>query len=156
MQYPSNEVQNTGIAASVALSQQLGPGNNVIVDPIPCSNAPEPRSWVNSNGEYIYPENNGFSSTPENIILQPGTRVDRYGYDGGYFVAPEGTPYTQRSLPPGTATSKPYYRYEVVKPIPAQGGRIVPWFDQEGGGTQYLFQQSVKELLDGGYLKQLE
>jgi hypothetical protein len=46
--------------------------------------------------------------------LKPGTRIDRYGYDSGTFVSPEGTPYANRALEPGTET-KPYNVYEVVK-----------------------------------------
>jgi len=49
---------------------------------------------------------------PQVVTLQPGTKIDRYGYEGGSFVAPEGTPYEMRSLAPGTET-KPYNVYEV-------------------------------------------
>ncbi len=34
--------------------------------------------------------------------IEPGTLIDRYGYDGGTFASPKGIPYTERSLPLGT------------------------------------------------------
>lgn len=86
------------------------------------------------------------------MTLQPGIRIDRYGYEGGSFVAPEGTPYEKRSLAPGTDV-KPYHVYEVVKPVEAIGGEVAPWFDQPGGGIQYMLRKSIHELLDSGYIK---
>ncbi|WP_460551785.1 glycohydrolase toxin TNT-related protein [Ferruginibacter profundus] len=32
------------------------------------------------------------------------------------------------------------------------GGSAAPWFDEVGGGTQYKLNQSIKDLLDGGYI----
>ncbi|MGG1312690.1 TNT domain-containing protein [Cohnella laeviribosi] len=92
---------------------------------------------------------------PKKVTLQPGTRIDRYGLETGKFVSPEGTPYEMRSLAPGTET-KPYTVYEVVKSLDALGGKIAPWFDQPGGGIQYKFDQSIKELIEGGYLRRVE
>jgi len=45
---------------------------------------------------------------------------------------------------------------KVVKPIDALGGEIAPWFDQLGGGIQYKFNNTIQELLDGGYIRKVE
>ncbi|WP_274621388.1 TNT domain-containing protein [Enterobacter kobei] len=34
--------------------------------------------------------------------MKPGTQIDRYGYPGGTYTSPVGTPYPMRALPPGT------------------------------------------------------
>jgi len=57
-------------------------------------------------------------------------------------------------LAPGSKT-KPYHIYEVVKPIEGLGGKVVPWFDEPGGGIQYKFDKTIKQLLDGGYIKEV-
>ena len=49
-----------------------------------------------------YPPNRGFLGQSEKTLLQPGTKVDRFGFDGGSFVAPQGTPAPMRALPPGS------------------------------------------------------
>ena len=36
------------------------------------------------------------------------------------------------------------------------GGTTAPWFNQSGGGTQYKFNQSIQELLDGGYIRKID
>jgi hypothetical protein len=110
--------------------------------------------WKNADGSINWPPNRGFDGNPTPVTLQPGTRIDRFGYDGGTFVSPHGTPYGKRSLPPGT-NQKPYSVYEVIKPIDGMGGKIAPWFDEPGGGIQYELGKSIKELLDGGYIKKV-
>ncbi|MCG8540992.1 MAG: TNT domain-containing protein [Clostridia bacterium] len=59
-----------------------------------------------------------------------------------------------RSLAPGTEV-KPYHVYEVVKPVEGLGGKIAPWFDQSGGGIQYKLNNSIQELLDGGFIREV-
>ena len=110
--------------------------------------------WFDKHGNPIWPSNRGFAGEPITQILQPGTRVDRYGYDGGTFVLPEGTPYSQRALAPGTE-KKPYTIFEVMKPIAVQGGKTAPWFGEEGGGMQYEFSVPISELLEHGVLKKV-
>ncbi len=110
--------------------------------------------WVDDAGNIIWPKNDGFAGTPENVTLQPGTIIDRYGYEGGTFVSPERVPYEMRSLAPGTEI-KPYHIYEVVKPVDGLGGEIAPWFGQPGGGIQYKLNQTIRELLDGGLIKEV-
>jgi RHS repeat-associated protein len=110
--------------------------------------------WVDDAGNIIWPKNDGFAGVADDVTLQPGTMIDRYGYEGGSFVSPEGIPYEMRSLAPGTEV-KPYHIYEVVKPVDGLGGEIAPWFGQPGGGTQYKLNQTIQELLDGGYIKEV-
>lgn len=112
-------------------------------------------AWVDGKGNTIWPSNDGFLGprTPE--TLQPGTIVDRYGYDGGSYVSPANTPYTNRALAPGTNT-KPYSKFIVKKPIDVQSGKIAPWFGEKGGGIQYFLPETVKALLDGGYLERVD
>ncbi len=57
--------------------------------------------------------NDGFEGVAKQIELSPGTRIDRYGFETGTFVSPEGIPYGQLSLAPGTEL-KQYHVYEVV------------------------------------------
>ena len=110
--------------------------------------------WVDKAGNIKWPKNDGFAGSPKKVILQPGTKIDRYGYEGGTFVSPQGTPYEMRSLAPGTEI-KPYNVYEVVKPVDGLGGKIAPWFDQPGGGIQYKLNQTIQELLNAGFIRKV-
>ncbi len=115
----------------------------------------------------VYPPDDGFlNGEKETTTLQPGTRVDRFGgrfdektgefVDTGNFLAPEGTPYEERALPPGT-NEKTYSVYEVLKPIEGvKAGLIAPWFGEKGGGVQYTTgdkSRSIGSLIQGGYLR---
>ena len=102
----------------------------------------------------IWPPNRGFAGDPVSKPLPVGARVDRYGYEGGTFLSPEGTPVEARSLAPGT-TSKPYNVYEVEQPITVQSGEAAPWFGQPGGGTQYELPMPVSDAVAQGYLKRV-
>jgi hypothetical protein len=101
-----------------------------------------------------WPPNRGFQGAPITEELAAGTRIDRYGYEGGTFLSPEGTPDWMRSLAPGT-TSKPYNVYQVVKPVEVQSGKAAPWFGQIGQGTQYELPMSVSEAIAKGHLKRV-
>lgn len=110
--------------------------------------------WTNGDGSIKWPSNSGFEGTPVTKTLKPGTVVDRYGGETGKFVSPQGTPYANRSLPPGS-DKRSYNAYEILKPIDVQSGKIAPWFDQPGGGTQYQFTQSIEDLIQSEYLRRL-
>ena len=102
-----------------------------------------------SGGAYIYPPKDGFvlDDAGEPIRyperLRPGTRVDRFGYPGGAYLAPVGTPYAERALPPqnlntpANAPQSNYHVYCVVRPFTVAAGPIAPWFGQPGLGAQY-------------------
>ena len=104
------------------------------------------------NGEW--PPNQGFAGQrlPAPSMLRAGATVDRFGSEGGSFVAEAGTPFAGRSLPPGHAFTQ-FTTYGVVKDIPAVvQGPAAPWFWQPGGGTQFMLNESVESLVHQGYL----
>ena len=114
-----------------------------------------PKYYNQKTGAINWPKNDGFASSPIDEVLQPGTRIDRYGSDFGSFTSPEGIPYEMRAVAPGTDL-KPYSVFEVVEPINVKAGEIAPWFDEPGGGIQYLLPDTVDELLDVGILRRIK
>ena len=98
-----------------------------------------------------YPPNNGAQGDWCATHLYEGDQVDRYGFPGGSFVSPAGTPYGERALPPDTA-GKPYNLYTVVKPFPVAVSRVAPAFGEPGGGVQYKLPNSVSWLERKGFL----
>ncbi|MBS5988058.1 TNT domain-containing protein, partial [Clostridium sp.] len=115
----------------------------------------ENNNWVDKAGNIIWPPNRGFDGEAVIETLKPGTRIDRYGFEGGTFVSPEGIPYPSRALAPGTE-NKSYNVYEVIKPIEVQAGKIAPWFGEPGGGIQYELSLSVKKLIEDGFIRRVE
>ena len=101
--------------------------------------------WVDDAGNIQWPPNRGFDGEPVKKILDIGTRIDRYGVEGGTFVSPDGLSYASRSLAPGT-NLKPYNIYEIINPIEVQAGKIASWFGEPGGGIQYELNQSISQL----------
>ena len=67
----------------------------------------------------------------------------------------KGTPYEQRSLP-RRWDRKDFHEYEVLKPIQAKEGKVIPYFGEPGGGTQYKFDTAIRELLKSGYLRRIK
>jgi len=127
--------------------------------------------YRNSAG-WIYPPDNGYVVVGDIPLewtetLLPGEDIDRYGGVYGSFLAPAGTPYAERSIPPFSLVSTPaagcdYHDYQVLKPFQVDSGPIAAWFDQPGGGLQFQLdgslvpgapaQLTVLWLLDNGYL----
>ena len=95
--------------------------------------------------------------------LPAGTVLGRFGHPGGAYLAPDGTPFSELSLPPHSALN-PYYRYFVKDPnlLPSgyhiEQSQVAPWFHQPGGGIQYRVigrdgtDASIDSLLESGYL----
>ena len=82
--------------------------------------------------------------------------IDRYGSNGtGKYFSPLGTPYSERALPP-YMKNEPYTKYKVLVSFEVKSGEIVPWFDEVGGGSQYLSTYSVDELKKFGYIVEVE
>ena len=106
-------------------------------------------------GAVIWPENDGFGETPCNVTLNPGTFIDRFGSDYGFYVCPAGIDYTSRSCAPGTE-DKPYSVFVLKKPVDVQAGIVAAWFDEEGGGYQYFLPSSVMNLINDGSLRRVE
>ncbi|MFI6362060.1 TNT domain-containing protein [Nocardia sp. NPDC050630] len=128
--------------------------------------------YRNDSG-WVYPPDDGFQVIGGQAVrhpqeLPPGKRIDRFGYAGGRFLAPAGDQFSARALPPqnlNTPTGTPqsnYHLYCVLKPFKVEAGPIAGWFEQPGGGTQFLLQVaylpkagsalSVTWLLQNGYL----
>ena len=101
-----------------------------------------------------WPPNDGFLGEASPKTFQAGEMFDRYGYSGGTFGAPVGTPAEMRALEPGTL-SKPYNVYKVLQPFDGLEGQTAPWFGQTGLGTQYKFSSSIQDLLDQGYIRKV-
>ena len=114
----------------------------------------------------IWPEDNGFPPGyhPQPAQLPEGTVIDRFGHQGGSYLAPDLTPFTDRALSPETEFAQ-YNRYEVTgEPLPPGWqivqGPVEPWFGQtpSPGAVQYMIvdqngvKVSVKELRRAGVL----
>ena len=115
----------------------------------------EREKYYDDDGNPKWPDNDGFDGDPENVTLQPKTRIDKYGDERGSYAAPKGTPYSQRSLPRGSDRNE-FHEYEVLKPIQAKGGKTAPWFGEQGGGTQYKFNETIEELIETGFLRRIK
>jgi filamentous hemagglutinin len=116
-------------------------------------------TFVQSEGKVqeslgIWPPNSGGYATVYDVKLPVGTAIDRYGFPGGSFVSPTGTPFADRALPSTYLVSKPYFQYEVAQEISGvTQAKALPWFGQRGMGTQYQLPNSVQWYLENGYLK---
>jgi RHS repeat-associated protein len=103
-----------------------------------------------------YPANSGFASFTE-TVLQPGTVLDRYGRPTGFFASDPGTSISRRGLPAGS-DALPYNKYIVVKPVKVLSGPAaqVEEFGAPGGGMQYMFEQSLSDLVAQGVLRGIQ
>ena len=110
--------------------------------------------WLQPDCHYWFPQRDGFIGKPKNIVLRPGTVIDRFGQPSGNFLAPADSSYMGRAVP-YDRLKMPYYRYQVVKPLHVQAGKAAPWFDQPGGGIQYKAGERVQVLVERGYLRRV-
>ncbi|MEU1411707.1 TNT domain-containing protein [Streptomyces sp. NPDC005731] len=106
-----------------------------------------------------YPDNNGFvlrngRPVQSTRTLKVGQLVDLFGMGTGNFLAPAGTPYTKRALPPTnldeydpSAPAYNYHLYRVTKAFTVQAGPIRPWFGQPGLGEQYVTSATIPSLV---------
>ena len=115
--------------------------------------------WFDEKGKPIWPPKelypDGALTEPVKRVLEPGVLLDRYGTPKGNFVAPKGTPYEMRSLPPGAEKGE-YHIYEVVKPVETWESVVAPWFGEVGLGTQYKFEKTIEQLVKEGYLREVK
>jgi uncharacterized protein YukE len=100
---------------------------------------PETRAW---------PGNDGFPSgyDPQPAHLPTGTLIDRFGSEYGRYLAPDGTPFADRALPPESVGGD-YNRYMVTGEALPPGWRIVegpvePFYGQtpSPGTLQYMIE----------------
>ncbi|MFW0795291.1 TNT domain-containing protein [Gordonia sp. CPCC 205515] len=107
-------------------------------------------------GSWDWPPKDGYVLKPDGqpdksvVTLAPGSkRIDRYGPAFGRFLAPEGTAYAKRALPPENLvdTANPakcnYHVYSVKKSFKVYTGPIAEAFGQPGGGIQYQVDQQL-------------
>jgi filamentous hemagglutinin len=103
----------------------------------------------------IWPPNRGGYYSVPDIILDKGMMLDRYGNMDGSFLSPINTPFESRALPP-SYRNRPLLQYEVIKPIPGvTQSKVLPWFGQQGMGTQFELPLPVRWYLDNEYLKEI-
>ena len=101
--------------------------------------------------------NNGFVESPEELErngkcdLSKGSIVVRYGSERGSFVTDLGTSYSKLSLP-YDKDSIEYHEYRVNTEISCLKGTVAPAFGEEGGGIQYMTNESISELVESGAL----
>lgn len=126
--------------------------------------------FTNPDGSLLYPDDTLPTkpyAVPGTVVpdanLQPGTVLGRFGHPGGGYLAPDGTPFAELALPPGSA-GKPFYEYVVEDPSALPPGwhieesEVAPWFHQPGGGQQYRIVKpdgttgTVEQLLRYGVL----
>jgi hypothetical protein len=124
-------------------------------------------------GGWIYPPDNGYVIGPNGQPvewqqqLRVGQQIDRYGSEYGSFLAPAGSLYAERSIPPQSLDGNPaatcnYHDYRVLKDFTVDAGPVAPWFAQPGYGLQYQLNSSlvpgapasvnVMWLVNNGYL----
>ena len=85
-----------------------------------------PKYYNQETGAINWTEKNEFADIPMDEVLQPGT------------------------------DQRPYSVFEVVEPINVKSASIASWFDEPGGGIQYLLPDTVDELLDAGILRRIQ
>lgn len=129
--------------------------------------------WNDTTSGWWFPDQDGFllrngEPIKREVTLRPGQKLDLFGSGFGRFLAPAGTDFDKRALPPSSLdTYDPnypfsYHLYEVLKPFPVDAGPIRPWFGQPGLGLQYVVNSeytpdtpNILELVKQGYLRQL-
>lgn len=101
-------------------------------------------------GNWRFPPNDGFGTDTNSqviateVTLVPGQLLDRFGNEFGTFLAPARTKYGERSIPPSNLNTEDprypynYHLYRVKKPTTVCAGPTAPWFEQPGGGVQYV------------------
>lgn len=104
---------------------------------------------------YIWPKDNWFVKDggirlfTRQETLKPGTIVSRIGGESGSFLSPAGTPIEMRALMPGNKGINNLY--EVVREVPVESSRVLPWFGRLGLGKQYKLPNPVSNYTNPNY-----
>lgn len=105
--------------------------------------------------EYAWPAGEQFPEggfdPAEPVMVPADTVLDRFGPAYGRLFFADGTPFAERSLPPGKLDAE-YRRYVVVRAVPMWRSETANWFGQVGGGTRYRALLGADELVTLGYL----
>jgi len=118
------------------------------------------------------PPNLGAEGHWEQVMMQPGARLDRAGASSGRYMSPAGTPMELRSLDPRTerlareaaagvpGVRSPLQGWVVIKPYPVWRSKVKPHpygnelTDAGHRGTQYVHSRmTVAELKAKGYIR---
>ena len=147
-------VAGAGTLASTISTGGLGAGASYIANNVSraVGGAAPVAEKVSTALQPYYPPNNGFSGNLQRVTLDAGTMLQRTGHLYGSYVAPAGTPLQMLSLPYdkiGQATTI----LQVQQPLQVSAGQVAPWFGQIGGGTQYLLDSPVMQLITTGVIK---
>ncbi len=105
------------------------------------------------SGKTVYPPNDGFSSgTKYQTQANPGDVLVHYGEVGNSkYMTTLGTNPDQLSLPP--ANNLTLNKYVVKYSFNMTGGTAAPWFNQPGGGVQYMSSVPIWWLHSNGNVK---
>lgn len=79
-------------------------------------------------------------------VLPPGTELDRYGDQAGNTLYAARTEFPHRAEP-AEARDRDYRVYRLRRSVRAVVGTVIAWHDQPGGGTGYVLERSVADLL---------
>ena len=146
-----------GALLMMSLASCAQPQGSVSTAALPDGVRPDlnPHLWLTAQGQIHWPPNDGFSATPVPEILPPGTLVDRFGSDYGSFFSPAGAAYGKRALP-YVCRHQAYTIYRVAAPLPVWVGRAAPWFDQQGGATQFETDATAARMIRESVLVPIE
>jgi hypothetical protein len=108
--------------------------------------------WIDAQGKVSWPPNNGFDAAPYEQTLDPGSRIDRFGSEGGSFFSPKGELFAARALP-YVCSQMPYTVYVIKQPVVVMAGKAAPWFGEPGGGVQYQTSEPAYKLREAGKLE---
>jgi len=143
--------------ALFALAGARAPANSISYEPMRFEiGTEEPAVISRAIAPSPWPDNAGFiENTIEREFLMPGTTFDRFGFAGGRFVSPTGTPISMRAMRPGTELL-PYNNYRVLKPIEVNAGGVMPSFNQRGLGKQYELPVPIRTLEKRGVIENIQ
>ena len=101
--------------------------------------------WPGQNGD---PNKDGYvNGECKQDILKAGVEYERYGDNGNaHYYTRVGETLEARALPPGSEYKKTI-KIIPTEDIPCTSGKIAPWFDQPGYGTQY-FTIETRDMLE--------
>ena len=111
----------------------------------------DPPEYAWPPGE-LFPEGGYEAGQPG--VLAVGVELDRFGGPEGRVLAPLGTAYRERSLPPALVDAG-YHRYRVAKVLPVWFTVSAEWFGQPGGGARFRATHPVADLVALGYLEEM-